>query len=174
MKTRIIVAVTFLLLLSPPLTKPVAAFEDGYNRPGGEFIGKRSGVANAQQCYQMCLRNPNCVAFTWVKPNIQGPTGMCWLKGSLSKKVRNNCCVSGVVRSVKQDCCKWYQKGTTYTCYCQDSRTKKWYPTNPSACPKQKPPPRYIDHRKNCPPGQVWVDGGGTFGQGSGGYCRQK
>ena len=25
-----------------------------------------------------------------------------------------------------------------------------------------------------CPPGQVWVSGGGTFGQGSGGYCRNK
>lgn len=124
MKTLFIV-VTLLALLSFPLTKPVAAFEQGYDRPGGEFIGKRSGVASAQECFQICSGNPNCVAFTWVKPNIQGPTGMCWLKGSLSKKVRNNCCVSGVVRAVKQDYCKWHQQGTTYTCYCQNSRTKK-------------------------------------------------
>ena len=25
-----------------------------------------------------------------------------------------------------------------------------------------------------CPPGQVWVPGTGTFGQGKGGYCRNK
>ena len=25
-----------------------------------------------------------------------------------------------------------------------------------------------------CPPGQIWVNRGGTFGQGSGGYCRNK
>jgi hypothetical protein len=95
---------------------------------------------------------------------------MCWLKESLSKKVRNNCCVSGVVRAVKEDNCKWYLRGSAYTCYCQDSRTKKWYATNPSACPQQKPSSGYIDNRKNCPPGLVWVDGG-TFGLGKG-YCR--
>ena len=77
--------VTLLALLSFPLTKYVAAFENGYDRPGREFIGKRSAVARAQECFQICSGNPNCVAFTWVKPNIQGPPGMCWLKGSLSK-----------------------------------------------------------------------------------------
>jgi hypothetical protein len=162
----------FVLFLFHPAIESAIAFEHGYDRPGGQLVGKYTGVSNAQHCYNLCSRNANCVAFTWVKPNIQGPTGVCWLKGSLSNKVRNNCCVSGVVRTAKQDRCKWFQKGTTYTCYCQNNRTKKWYPTNPGACPQQKPPPKYIDRRRNnCPPGKVWVGGSGVFGQGDG-YCK--
>lgn len=150
------------------------AFEQDYDRPGGEFVGKHVNVNDAQTCYNICAGNPNCVAFTWVKPNIQGPTGVCWLKGGISKRVRNSCCVSGVVRQVAPDRCQWYQKGTTYTCYCQNSRTQKWYVTNPGACPAYKPPPVYGDQRKrNCPPGTVWVESSGTFGQGSG-YCKPK
>jgi len=166
------IMISLLLLLLSPAIEFADAFENGYDRPGGEFAGKYTGVQSAQACFNLCSRNANCAAFTWVKPNIQGPTGVCWLKGSISNKVRNNCCVSGVVRNVKQDQCKWYQKGTTYSCYCQNSRTKKWYMTNPGACPQQKPPPKYIDRRKrNCPPGKVWVESGAVFGQGQG-YCK--
>ena len=166
------IMISLLLLLLPPAIEFADAFENGYDRPGGEFAGKHTGVQSAQACFNLCSRNANCAAFTWVKPNIQGPTGVCWLKGSISNKVRNNCCVSGVVRNVKQDQCKWHQQGTTYSCYCQNSRTKKWYMTNPGACPQQKPPPKYIDRRKrNCPPGKVWVESGAVFGQGKG-YCK--
>ena len=170
---KILFRVLILLAMSSIFLNCTAnALEVGYDRPGGEFVGKQTNVSSAQACQSICAGNPNCVAFTWVKPNIQGPTGVCWLKGSLSNKVRNDCCISGVVRNVKQDACKWYQKGTTYTCYCQNSRTKKWYATNPGACPGPKPSPKYIDNSKKCPPGQVWVDGG-VFGQGTG-YCRPK
>lgn len=174
MKILLISSLIFLAtLLSFHQNANAVNFEHGYDRPGGELVGKHTGVGSAAQCSQMCSGNGNCVAFTWVKPGIQGPTGVCWLKGSLSKKIANNCCVSGVVRAVQPDMCKWHQKGTTYSCHCKNSRTGKWFMTNASACPKHKPPPRYIDHRKNnCPPGQVWVDGG-VFGQGKG-YCKTR
>ena len=169
------VIISLALMLFFPEIECADAFEIGYDRPGGELVGKYTNVATAQQCYQLCTQNQNCVAFTWVKPNIQGPTGVCWLKGSLSNKVKNNCCVSGVVRAARQDQCKWHQQGTTYSCYCRNSKTGKWYMTNPGACPQQKPPPKYVDqNKKKCPPGHIWVGGTGVFGQGSGGYCKKK
>ena len=172
MKIFFISVTTFLVLfLANTQSVGAVSFEQGYDRPGGQLVGKHTGVGNAQRCSQMCQSNAACIAFTWVKPNIQGPTGVCWLRGSLSNKVANSCCVSGVVRAAKQDICKWHQQGTTYSCHCQNSRTGKWFQTNPSACPPQKPPPKYVDHnKKNCPPGRVWIPTG-TFGQG-GGYCK--
>ena len=167
------IIVFLVLFLANSQIVGAVSFEHGYDRPGGELVGKHTGVTSAQQCSQMCSNNLKCVAFTWVKPNIQGPTGVCWLKGSLSNKTLNTCCVSGVVRAAKQDVCKWHQQGTTYSCHCQNSSTGKWFQTNPGACPQSKPSPRYIDHRKNnCPPGKVWVDSVGVFGQGNG-YCKK-
>jgi len=158
-----------LILFSAHYAEGVV-LEYGYDRPGGSYVANYPNTGSAQQCAQMCSNNPACVAFTWVKPGVQGPTGVCWLKGSLSGKAPNKDCVSGVVRQVKEDYCKWEVQGTTYTCKCQDNKTKKWYVTNPGACKGPKPPPRYIDHRPSCPPGQVWHESNQTFGQGEG-YC---
>jgi hypothetical protein len=113
---------------------PPFVYEYGYDRPGGEYLAHYADVSNPQDCLDLCSGNADCVAFTWVQPNIQGPTGMCWLKRSLSKKVSLDCCVSGVVKAVSEDLCQWRETGNTYTCFCQNSKTKKWYQTNPSAC----------------------------------------
>lgn len=174
MKGRIFILVSCLAVALILFTQESAlAFENNYDYPGGALVGRRDGVSSAQDCFNICQGTPNCVAFTWVRPNIQGPRGVCWLKGSLSKKVRNNCCISGVVRQVTPDECKWYRKGTTLTCYCKNRQTGQWYVTNPGACPAHKPQPVYGDQTRDCPPGQVWVhSGGAVFGQGSGGgYC---
>jgi len=141
------------------------AWEVGYDYPGGDYLGQFQNVGNADQCANICRENPNCAVFTWVRPGLQGNSGVCWLKSSQSNRVANNCCTSGVVRARRKDMCKWHVQGTTYECYCQNSQSGNWYRTNPPACPQQKPPPRYIDNQKvNCPPGQVFQDA--AFGQG--------
>jgi len=33
-------------------------------------------------CQNACRSNGTCMAFTWVRPGVQGPAGMCWLKAS--------------------------------------------------------------------------------------------
>jgi hypothetical protein len=33
-------------------------------------------------CQNACRNDASCMAFTWVRPGVQGPTGMCWLKAS--------------------------------------------------------------------------------------------
>lgn len=157
--------IALLALLAVGAAEPVMAFDVGYDYPGGEYLGHHQNVGSAEQCANICRGTSSCVAFTWVRPGVQGNTGVCWLKGSLSNKVRNSCCTSGVVRAVKPDACKWHQQGTTYSCHCRSRQSGKWYQTNPGACTQPKPPPRYTDRRKNhCPPGQRFMDA--PFGQG--------
>lgn len=170
MKHRFFTAASILLLVVV-IAAVAYAFEYGIDFPGGQLVGKHTGIKSPQDCYTLCSRNKNCVAFTWVKPGVQGPTGVCWLKGSMSSRTKCDVCVSGVVRAVKKDICKWRRTGTTYSCWCQNSITKQWYQTNGSACPKHKPPPKYIDHNPSCPPGYRWVPGTGVLGQGQGGRC---
>lgn len=55
-------------------------------------------TANPSACQAECLRTPNCRAWTYVKPDTkQGPRPRCWLKSPVPGRVRDACCVSGVV-----------------------------------------------------------------------------
>ncbi len=49
----------------------------------------RLGQARCQQVGQ-------CRAFNYVRPGIQGPQAMCWLKSSVPPGTPDPCCVSGV------------------------------------------------------------------------------
>ncbi|RPI71708.1 MAG: hypothetical protein EHM45_23180 [Desulfobacteraceae bacterium] len=47
-------------------------------------------------CRQACQDDPNCKAWTYVHPGIQGPKARCWLKSGVPAPVNSPCCVSGV------------------------------------------------------------------------------
>ena len=49
-------------------------------------------------CMERCRRDLSapCLAWTFVKPGIQGPNARCWLKNRIPAARANNCCVSGV------------------------------------------------------------------------------
>jgi len=47
-------------------------------------------------CMQACKDDPNCKAWTYVHPGIQGPKARCWLKSGVPAPVNSPCCVSGV------------------------------------------------------------------------------
>lgn len=47
-------------------------------------------------CEKPCISDPQCKAWTYVKPGIQGPRARCWLKSGVPEAVKNDCCVSGV------------------------------------------------------------------------------
>lgn len=84
--------------------------ENNTNRPGSDFHSFTLGSADPELCRQACEKDPRCVAFTYVKPGLQGKSARCWLKDSVPDSVPDNCCVSGV-------------KGTTK--YVKDSETKE-------------------------------------------------
>lgn len=64
------------------------------NRMGGDYANR--DLPAAQQCQAACAGEPQCRAWTWVKPGIQGPGGKCWLKNSVPPLSANDCCTSGV------------------------------------------------------------------------------
>lgn len=81
-----------LLLLSAPDARACGAFCD--------MPGDRGGVAHysehAPACESACDRSAGCMGWTWVKPGVQGPQGVCWIKSQLSgATVRSDCCISG-------------------------------------------------------------------------------
>jgi hypothetical protein len=46
-------------------------------------------------CQASCNYNAQCVAWTYVKPGVQGPVPRCYLKNAVPAPTRNACCVSG-------------------------------------------------------------------------------
>lgn len=70
-------------------------FEDGVDRPGSNL--RAFEVAGGpDECSQACAADPQCRAFTWVRPGVQGPQARCWLKSEVPAAVPNANCVSGL------------------------------------------------------------------------------
>ena len=67
----------------------------GTDRPGGDFAHHAQSVPGAQLCASECLFNQRCTAYSYVKPGVQGPQAVCWLKASTPPPVHNSCCTSG-------------------------------------------------------------------------------
>jgi hypothetical protein len=66
------------------------------DRPGSDYRNFDLPQAGAEACRDACADDPQCQAFTYVKPGIQGPNGRCWLKQSVPQPGPSSCCVSGV------------------------------------------------------------------------------
>jgi hypothetical protein len=66
------------------------------DRPGSDFQNFDLQAANPALCRDACLADGRCVAFTYVRPGIQGPNARCWLKNAMPNATSNACCISGV------------------------------------------------------------------------------
>jgi hypothetical protein len=77
--------------------------EFGTDRPGSDYthFTYSSSFSQSQQingCQASCRKQwPQCKAWTWVRPGVQGPSARCWLKSAAPAPRSNNCCVSGVI-----------------------------------------------------------------------------
>ena len=61
----------------------------GYDVPAGDF--KRFFVdGGPNQCEDACDAEPACKGFTWVRPGVQAPQAVCWLKTTLAWPAREN------------------------------------------------------------------------------------
>jgi 1-phosphatidylinositol phosphodiesterase len=69
------------------------------DRAGSDFHSFDLPEARPDLCLSYCQNQPQCLAFTYVKPGIQGPAPRCWLKSAIPQPAANGCCVSGVVRA---------------------------------------------------------------------------
>ena len=84
-----------LTLLVAPVT--VSAV-DGTNLPGRDYT--HFPAPSAMTCRHSCGGDAQCQAYTWVKPGIQGPGGVCWLKSSEPPIVKDTCCDSSPRRFI--------------------------------------------------------------------------
>lgn len=92
---------------------------------------------NPRLCYDACVAEKSCHAFTYLRPHGwpgAGPTPHCWIKTGVSSDVRHEpCCVSGVV-------------GIEYTPAPQPTPIPRTHiPTDPTP-PGPKPPRRELDY----------------------------
>jgi len=78
---------------APPWKK--ITVEYSVNRPGGDYT--KIAAQGYEECKHACEIDSRCNAFTWVKPGIQAPTGVCWLKDVVTPGVTDTNMVSGFV-----------------------------------------------------------------------------
>jgi hypothetical protein len=73
-----------------------AAFEVDVDRPGSDYRSFDLVTPRPEECRDTCLVEPQCVAFTYVNPGVQGSSARCWLKNGVPPSTPNACCLSGV------------------------------------------------------------------------------
>ncbi|MCJ7445544.1 MAG: trehalose-6-phosphate synthase [Methanotrichaceae archaeon] len=79
----------------PAHTMKMSRLEANTNRPDWDYSDFDLTAADPNLCAQACADDPQCKAFTYVKPTYQGPNARCWLKNKASNPVPDECCVSG-------------------------------------------------------------------------------
>ena len=83
-------------LASGQMTAPAGSqLEMDTDRPGMDLTSFDLEAADPVACLTACQDYGGCVAFTYVKPGVQGPAARCWLKGGVPAAVSSSCCVSG-------------------------------------------------------------------------------
>ncbi len=68
---------------------------DNQDRPGSDFFSFPITKTIPQLCKQACINNVRCRAWTYVRPGVQGPDPVCYLKDPSPTPVSNACCISG-------------------------------------------------------------------------------
>jgi len=69
------------------------------DRPGYDFKSIILSKADPMLCKRICINNPRCKAWTYVKPHtIQGREPKCWLKYAVPRAIYSRYCVSGVIK----------------------------------------------------------------------------
>ena len=66
------------------------------DRPGNDYRQFNPTSADPTLCLKACQQDAQCKAWTYVKPNIQGPQPHCYLKSPIPASRHNTCCVSGI------------------------------------------------------------------------------
>jgi hypothetical protein len=73
-----------------------AALEVNIDRPGGDYRSFELASGRPEECRDTCMTEPQCAAFTFMNPGVQGPGARCWLKSTVRNPAPNACCISGV------------------------------------------------------------------------------
>jgi hypothetical protein len=77
-------------------TQGTPGMEFDVDRPGSDFHNFDLAAPSPEVCRDACASDGRCLAYTYVRPGVQGPSARCWLKNAVPNAVSNSCCVSGV------------------------------------------------------------------------------
>jgi len=91
-------------LTSLLISNPVAAqmLEANSQRVGATYVRGAIGNGGPEQCWSLCAQDARCKAWTWERPGVSGPQGMCSLKAAVTPGHFSPCCVSGVSARLEQ------------------------------------------------------------------------
>ena len=89
------VLATIVFILSILFVGQTSAIEMDTDRPGMNYKNFDLLRNHPTLCESECIKDANCMAWTYVKPGIQGSSARCWLKRGIPSPVKNTCCVSG-------------------------------------------------------------------------------
>lgn len=95
-KTIMIVLFSMIIIaLSPSLqAQTMSNFEMNTDRFGADYHSFRASAPKA--CSDACLRDQQCLSYTFLKPQNGGTEGLCYLKNFIPQIKSDTCCISGV------------------------------------------------------------------------------
>jgi tetratricopeptide (TPR) repeat protein len=93
----LIVAIILALLGHNPAAAQQSIFERHIDRPGFDYRSFNMQKSDPKGCERACLLEPQCKAWTYVRPGIQGNQARCWLKASVPRGGPSRCCDSGII-----------------------------------------------------------------------------
>ena len=99
-KALFFVAVLFQIVsffIAPDLRSQTLEYDT--DRPGMDYKNFDLPSPDANGCQNACINDPNCKAFTYVKPGIQGSNARCWLKTGVPALKQSTCCISGIKKA---------------------------------------------------------------------------
>lgn len=83
---------------SKSTTSSKSSYEVGVNLPFGDIGAQPLNKADARLCLEICLANAQCKSWTYVKPGVQDPKAMCWIKNIVPNSVNDKNTISGVMK----------------------------------------------------------------------------
>lgn len=81
--------------LSPARADVETMMGVGVDLPGGDISNYALQSPDPGFCRLACDQNPQCQGWTFVKPGVQGPNAVCWIKGQVGAGVQNQNAISG-------------------------------------------------------------------------------
>jgi hypothetical protein len=89
-KSAVITGVADLQAITPSFTR-----REGWDLVAPNLQRITLGAPNPDLCRDACAGRDGCEGYTYVKPGLQGPEAVCYLKGRIQRATENACCVSG-------------------------------------------------------------------------------
>lgn len=98
-RVKLCVLLMVMIFIVFPHGQSAATWEENIDRPGMDYRNFDLASPDARLCQRECAAMRDCVAWTYVRPGVQGPRARCWLKSGAPAQVRNTNTISGIMRS---------------------------------------------------------------------------